>query len=96
MLICDQSVDPVSDEATSELCVLVLKHLWEIEVVFEKLFADVAPEPRFPGSQYFADVGTIRSVVTDDVSVEFSGYGPCETPIKEERVENAHAHQIKS
>lgn len=96
MLICDQSVDPMSHEATSELCVLVLHHLWEIEVVFEELFADIAPQSRFSGSQYLADVGAIRSIVTDDVSIQFSGYGPSETPIKEEGVENAHSHQIKS
>ncbi len=84
------------NEASAELSVLILVHFGEIEAVIEELLADLIPETRFSRSQNFSDVGSVSSVVADQISVKFSRYGSGETPIKEQRVEDSHSHKVKS
>jgi hypothetical protein len=71
-------------------------HFRELEVVIVKLLTEFVPKSGFSGPENFSDIGAVSSVVADKISVEFARNWPCETPPKEDRIEDGHAQEVES
>ena len=81
----------MADEAVAELNASVLVHFGEIEVVLVELSTELGPQSWLAGSEQLANVGSVSSVVGNDIGVEFAGNRAGEPPVHEDRVENEHA-----
>lgn len=88
------SVDALINEPGAELFHCVLVHLRKHKLVIVELPADLLPEMRLPSPEGFSDVGSIGSVVADEIGVEFTGDCSREPPDHENGEEDRQTDEV--
>ncbi len=88
------SVDALSNEARAELFHRVLVHLREHKLVIVQLSADLLPEMGLASPEGFSDVGSIGSVVADEIGVKFTGDCSREPPDHENWEKDSQTDEV--
>ena len=91
-----ESYGSVGDKVAGESGAFEFVHFREVEIEGVKLGGNFAPESGLVSSKTFSDVGSIKSRISNDISVEFSRKRTSVAPSEEDGVKDAHTEEVHS